>query len=65
MKKLFFLFIIETLALGELMKVNTFDQPAVEQVKVLTKKFLKILLVILMLQFIQTLMFLNCHIIIV
>ena len=40
--KLFFLFIIETLALGELMKVNTFDQPAVEQVKVLTKKFLKL-----------------------
>ena len=41
-RKLFFLFIIETLALGELMKVNTFDQPAVEQVKVLTKKFLKL-----------------------
>ena len=27
------------------MKVNTFDQPAVEQVKVLTKKFLKLKIV--------------------
>ena len=33
-------FIIETIIVGKLMKVNPFDQPAVEQVKVLTKNFL-------------------------
>ncbi len=38
--KLFSYFIIETIIVGKLMKVNPFDQPAVEQVKVLTKNFL-------------------------
>tara|TARA_B100001540_G_scaffold8563_1_gene7459 strand:+ start:687 stop:1799 length:1113 start_codon:yes stop_codon:yes gene_type:complete len=38
--KLFFLFICETLTLGKVLKINPFDQPAVERVKVLTKKFL-------------------------
>ena len=38
--KLFLLFIFETIALGKMMKINPFDQPAVEKVKVLTKKFL-------------------------
>jgi glucose-6-phosphate isomerase len=38
--KLFLLFIFETIALGKIMKTNPFDQPAVEKVKVLTKKFL-------------------------
>ena len=30
----------ETVALGKIMKTNPFDQPAVEKVKILTKKFL-------------------------
>ncbi len=38
--RLFLLFIFETIALGRAMKINPFDQPAVEKVKVLTKKFL-------------------------
>ena len=38
--KLFLQFIIETILLGKLINVNPFDQPAVEEVKVLTKKFL-------------------------
>ena len=38
--KLFLQFIMETIFLGKLIKVNPFDQPAVEEVKVLTKKFL-------------------------
>ncbi len=38
--KLFLQFIIETIFLGKLINVNPFDQPAVEEVKVLTKKFL-------------------------
>ena len=38
--ELFLLFIFETIALGKIMKVNPFDQPAVEKVKILTKKFL-------------------------
>jgi glucose-6-phosphate isomerase len=38
--KLFLLFIFETIALGKMMKIDPFDQPAVEKVKVLTKKFL-------------------------
>ena len=38
--QLFLLFIFETIALGKMMKTNPFDQPAVEKVKVLTKKFL-------------------------
>ena len=38
--KLFLLFIFETIVLGKMMKTNPFDQPAVEKVKILTKKFL-------------------------
>ena len=38
--KLFLQFIMETIFLGKLINVNPFDQPAVEEVKVLTKKFL-------------------------
>ena len=38
--KLFLSFIVETIILGKYMKVNPYDQPAVEEVKVLTKKFL-------------------------
>ena len=39
--KLFFSFIFETIVLGKMMKVNPFDQPAVEKIKILTKNFLK------------------------
>ena len=35
---LFFSFIYETIVLGKLFKVNPYDQPAVERVKILTKK---------------------------
>ncbi len=38
--KLFLQFIMETIFIGKLINVNPFDQPAVEEVKVLTKKFL-------------------------
>jgi glucose-6-phosphate isomerase len=38
--KLFAYFIMETALIGKLIGVNPFDQPAVEQVKVLTKKYL-------------------------
>ena len=38
--RLFLSFIIETMAFGKILKVNPFDQPAVEQVKILTKKLL-------------------------
>lgn len=38
--KLFSYFILETVTLGKLLKINPFDQPAVEQVKINTKKFL-------------------------
>ena len=38
--KLFLQFIMETIFLGKLINVNPFDQPAVEEVKVLTKKIL-------------------------
>ena len=38
---LFVFFILETILLGKLMKVNPFDQPAVELIKNETKKFLK------------------------
>ena len=38
--KLFFSFIFETIVLAKMMKVNPFDQPAVEQIKVETKKIL-------------------------
>ena len=39
--QLFSYFILETIIIGKLTKINPFDQPAVEQVKVLTKKLLK------------------------
>ena len=38
--ELFSYFMIETSLIGKLMGVNPFDQPAVEEVKVLTKKYL-------------------------
>ena len=38
--ELFSYFIMETILIGKLLGVNPFDQPAVEQVKVLTKKYL-------------------------
>ncbi len=38
--KLFFSFIFETIVLAKMMKVNPFDQPAIEKVKILTKNFL-------------------------
>ena len=39
--KIFTFFTLETILLSRLMKVNPFDQPAVEQVKVETKKNLR------------------------
>ena len=36
--QLFSYFIVETILIGKLMKINPFDQPAVEQVKIYTKK---------------------------
>ena len=38
--KLFSYFMLETVLIGKLLGVNPFDQPAVEQVKALTKKYL-------------------------
>ncbi len=38
--KLFLLLIFETIVLSKMIKVNPFDQPAVEKVKILTKQFL-------------------------
>jgi len=38
--ELFSYFIAETVLVGKLLGINPFDQPAVEQVKVLTKKYL-------------------------
>ena len=38
--KLFLSFIIETILLGKIMNINPFDQPAVEQVKKITKRIL-------------------------
>ena len=38
--KLFGIFILETMILGKIFGVNPFDQPAVENVKIITKKFL-------------------------
>ena len=35
---LFYMFILETIILGKVFNVNPFDQPAVEKVKILTKK---------------------------
>ena len=39
--KIFTFFVLETILLSRLMNVNPFDQPAVEQVKTETKKFLR------------------------
>lgn len=38
--ELFSYFILETILVGKLIKINPFDQPAVEQVKIFTKKLL-------------------------
>jgi len=38
--QLFLLFIFETIVLSKMIKVNPFNQPAVEKVKILTKQFL-------------------------
>ena len=40
LSKLFALFIIETVIVGNLIKINPFDQPAVEKVKDYTRQFL-------------------------
>ena len=40
--KLFFLLIFETIAIGKMMNVNVYDQPAVEEVKILTREFLNL-----------------------
>ena len=39
--ELFIYFIIETIIVGKLIDVDPFNQPAVEQVKVITNKLLK------------------------
>ena len=39
--QLFSYFIIETITIGKLLKINPYDQPAVEQVKIFTKQILK------------------------
>ncbi len=39
--ELFSLFIIETVIIGKLLNINPYDQPAVEEIKVNTKKLLK------------------------
>jgi glucose-6-phosphate isomerase len=39
--ELFTFFVLETILLSRLIKVNPFDQPAVDQVKVQTKRFLR------------------------
>ena len=39
--ELFGYFITETILIGMMSKINPFDQPAVEEVKVITRKFLK------------------------
>ena len=38
--KLFSYFIIETILIAKMLDINPFDQPAVEEVKILTKKYL-------------------------
>ena len=38
--ELFAYFMTETVAIAKLMNINPFDQPAVEEVKMLTKKYL-------------------------
>jgi glucose-6-phosphate isomerase len=39
--EVFTFFVLETILLARLMNINPFDQPAVEQVKIETKKFLR------------------------
>lgn len=39
--QLFAYFIIETVIIGEISEINPFNQPAVEEIKILTKKFLR------------------------
>ena len=39
--KIFTFFVLETILLSRLMNINPFDQPAVEQVKIETKRFLR------------------------
>ena len=39
--KLFSYFILETIVIGKLVKINPFNQPAVEQVKIFTNQFLR------------------------
>ena len=39
--KLFSYFMFETVITGKIMNINPFDQPAVEEVKVVTKKLLR------------------------
>ena len=39
--EIFTFFVLETILLSRLMKINPFDQPAVEEVKIETKKFLR------------------------
>ena len=39
--QLFSYFIIETIIVGKMLNINPYDQPAVEKVKLYTKKFLK------------------------
>ena len=38
--ELFSYFILETVLIGKLVKINPFNQPAVEEVKIFTKKLL-------------------------
>ena len=38
--ELFSYFILETVFMGENLRINPFNQPAVEQLKILTKKYL-------------------------
>ena len=38
---IFTFFVLETILLSSLMNVNPYDQPAVEEVKIETKKFLR------------------------
>ena len=39
--EIFTFFVLETILLARLMNINPFDQPAIEQVKIETKKFLR------------------------
>ena len=39
--ELFAYFIVETIIIGKILNINPFDQPAVEEVKIYTKQFLK------------------------